>query len=216
MLEPAQLRHRLQLVLPAFAVWVTSYELVARYASQLPATDLTTALDRAIPFRAGWIWIYVLTYVIPFLAVLVVQDDQRVYRALWAVGLASCSAYVLYVLYPVSSPRPLPGQGFADQLVVIQQRLDYPANQLPSLHVANAWILYGTVVGERRARWFRAACFALAGAITLSTLVVKQHIVPDVLAGGVWGGAAYWASGSVYARLHASAPAGSGRLRRLQ
>lgn len=210
MLQPAQLRHRLQLVLPAFAVWVLSYELVAEYASRLPAQDLTTALDGLIPFRAGWIWIYALTYVIPFLAMLVVQEDERVNRALIAVGLASCTAYVVYVLFPVSSPRPQVGVGLADQLVALQRRLDYPANQLPSLHVANAWILYGTVAGERRERLVRALCGLLASAITLSTLFVKQHIVPDVLAGGVWAFVAYWASGRVYARLRALPPRSSG------
>jgi membrane-associated phospholipid phosphatase len=213
---PAQLHHRLQLVLPAFGVWVLSYELVARYASRLPAVDLTSALDAQIPFRAQWIWIYVLTYVVPFLATLVVKDDERVYRALVAVGLASFTAYVVYVLYPVSSPRPVPGAGVADQLVALQQRLDYPANQLPSLHVANAWILYATVAGERRERWLRAACAALAFAITLSTLFVKQHVLLDVLAGVLWGGAAYWASGSVYARLRAITAPGRDGLRRLQ
>jgi membrane-associated phospholipid phosphatase len=69
---------------------------------------------------------------------------------------------------------------------------------------------------ERRERWFRALCGALALAITLSTLLVKQHIVPDVLAGGVWGGAAYWASGWVYARLRWSALEHSASLRHLQ
>ena len=206
MLHPAQLRHRLQFVLPAFGVWVTSYELVARYASQLPAADLTTAWDREIPFRPQWIWIYMLTYVLPFVATLVVQDDRRVYRALVAVGLASASAYVMYIVFPVSSPRALVGDSLSDQLVLLQQRLDYPANQLPSLHVANAWILYWTVAGERRERWFHALCAALALAITLSTVFVKQHIVPDVLTGVVWGGTAYLASGKVYARLRTHVP----------
>ena len=216
MLQPAQLRHRLQLVLPAFALWLISYQLVAEYTSRLPAVDLTTTLDHAIPFRAAWIWIYMLTYLVPFLAMLVVQDDERVYRALVAVGLASVSAYVVYILYPVGTPRPFVGDSVADHLVAIQQRLDYPRNQLPSLHVANAWILYATVAGDRRERWVRAVWAVLAFAITLSTLLVKQHVLLDVLAGLVWAVAAFWASGKVYARLRWSAAPRFMGLRRLQ
>lgn len=212
MLHAAQLRHRFQICLPAYAVWVFSYEAVGSYASTLPGVDLTTALDRAIPFSPDWIWIYMFTYLAPVLALLVVRDDQRVYRALIAVGVASASAYVVFVMYPVKLPRPALGHGFMDNLVALAQSVDHPANQLPSLHVANAWILYATVAGERRERWFRASVAALALAITLSTLFVKAHVVLDVVTGAIWGPAAYWVAGQLQERLRAfggyASPAG--------
>jgi membrane-associated phospholipid phosphatase len=204
MLQAAQLRHRFQVCLPAYALWVLTYEAVGSYASRLPGVNLTTTIDELIPFRPGWIWVYVFTYVVPVAALLVVRDDQRVYRALLAVGLASLSAYLVFIYFPVKLPPPPLGTGLNDQLVALAQSVDHPANQLPSLHVANAWILYATVAGERRERWFRASAAALAFAITLSTLFVKAHVVLDVVTGAVWGPTAYWAAGQLHERLRSS------------
>jgi membrane-associated phospholipid phosphatase len=204
MLQAAQIRHRLQICLPVYAIWVLTYESVGRYASTLPGVDVTTALDERIPFRPGWIWIYLFTYIVPLVALLVVRDEQRVYRALFAVALASLSAYAVFIVFPVRLPRPELGGGLNDQLVALAQSLDHPANQLPSLHVANAWILYETVAGERRSPWFRACAFALAVGITLSTLFVKAHVVLDVVTGAFWGPLAYWLAGQLHERLRMS------------
>lgn len=206
MLHADQLRHRLQVCLPAYAAWAVTYEAVGSYASRLPAVDLTTTFDERIPYLPGWIWVYVFTYVAPLLALLLVRDDKRVYRALLAVGIASVSAYVVFVMYPVRIPRPILGDSVSDHMVALSQALDHPANQLPSLHVANAWILYATVAGERSERWFRAVAAMMALAITMSTLFVKAHVVLDVATGAIWGPVAYWVAGHFLERLVQWAP----------
>jgi hypothetical protein len=79
--------------LPFYAAWVASYELVGRYASQLPATDLSLALDAMIPFQPAWVWVYGLTYVVPFVALAMIREEAlapaRVTDVVWSAMLAS-------------------------------------------------------------------------------------------------------------------------------
>jgi membrane-associated phospholipid phosphatase len=186
-LERLHWRARLKLCLPAYALWVVSYELVGRYAMRLVPHELATPLDAMLPFWPQWVWVYALTYVVPFVAVLAIRDDRNVRRALLAVTLASAAAYLVYLVFPVASPRPHLGASVSERALGLIHLLDVPANQLPSLHVANAIILYAAVTRDRPVRWLRVLMFMLAAGIALSTLFVKQHLVLDVVLGLIWG-----------------------------
>jgi membrane-associated phospholipid phosphatase len=176
--------------LAAYALWVTSYELVGRYAMHLTPHDLTTPLDTWLPFWPQWVWVYALTYVVPVVAVIVIRADRNIHRALLAVTLASAAAYLVYLVFPVASPRPALAASISERALGLIHRMDVPANQLPSLHVANAIILYAAVTRDRPSRGLRVLMFMLAAGIALSTLFVKQHLVADVALGLVWGLAA--------------------------
>jgi membrane-associated phospholipid phosphatase len=54
---------------------------------------------------------------------------------------------------------------------------------------------------RERGRLVDAGLAALAIGITLSTMLVKQHILIDAVAGVVWGFGAFWLSTKLYARL---------------
>jgi membrane-associated phospholipid phosphatase len=179
-------------LLVAYAIWLVAFYAVGLQASKLPALDLTTAWDRAIPVVPAFVWPYELCYIFPFSSLLVVRDWRRFDAALLASALASASAFVVYLALPIAFPRPPLGDGLAERVLALEYAADFSpgANNLPSLHVALSWIMGRAMLGQR-SRIADVAVVTVVLAITLSTLFVKQHLLIDVAAGIVWALAAW-------------------------
>src|SRR4030043_367250 len=175
----------IKVILFVYFIWVIVFEAVGWYASMLPGRDFTTYIDRQIPLIPVFVWPYVLCYVYPFLPLFVVKDWHRFNRALLSIILANLSAFVLYLVIPMSFPRPELGQSLSERLLSFIYGVDFHpgANKLPSLHVTFTWIVYLVCRGQRLNRFGEAIIFLLAVVITLSALLVKQHIVLDVVVG---------------------------------
>jgi membrane-associated phospholipid phosphatase len=170
-----------------YAIWVASFEAVGRYAQTLPTRDLTTAWDRAVPLVPAFIWPYELCYVLPFVALLVIRDRRRLEVALVAMLVASLAAFVAYLAVPVAFPRPALGASVSERLIALEYATDFKpgANNLPSLHVALSWIL-GRAMHRERGRLVDVFIFTGVAAITVSTVLVKQHLLLDVATGIAW------------------------------
>lgn len=146
---------------------------------------LVTELDRATPFLKIFIIPYLLWY--PFiLAVLVYLcvKDRRLYfqtLAAYCVGLIVC--YVVYYFYQTTVPRPIvSGNDVFSQLVRMTFASDQPFNCFPSIHVLTSYLMMlavGTspLIGRR----VKIGVGAFSATIILSTLLVKQHVILDVV-----------------------------------
>jgi membrane-associated phospholipid phosphatase len=195
---------RVRLTAAVYMAWSLGYELVGNYASKLPGMQLALPLDARIPLLPQWVWVYMATYFLPMAAAFAIIDDHRFNRALLAIGLASVTAYVVFLFLPVSFERPpLLHDSYAARVLARQYRYDFPhgGNQLPSLHVANACIVYAAAKGQRLGVWGDRALLLFVVAIAASTLLVKQHLVVDVLAGWFWGIASWRIVERYYARV---------------
>jgi membrane-associated phospholipid phosphatase len=176
-----------------YAAWVAGYDAVGTYASSLPAWDLTTSLDRRIPFVPELVWAYELCYVLPFLTLVVVRDARRFVVARWAIALAVLVAFSAYVIVPVSFERPvIAGTSLSERVVAFEYAMDFTptVNNWPSLHVAISWIIGRAMIGQR-GRVTDALVVAAVAAITVSTVFVKQHLLADVVAGALLAVAAW-------------------------
>lgn len=195
-------RRRQALVLfAAYAIWFASFEAVGRYAATLATRDLTSAWDRSIPVVPAFVWPYELCYALPFIASLVIRDRRRFDDALLAIGLATASAFVVYLALPIAFPRPALGDGLAERVLAFEYAADFSpgANKLPSMHVALSCVMGCAMLGERG----RVADAVIVVAVVLvcaSTLFVKQHLLIDVAAGVVWGIGA-WRVGRLRGRI---------------
>jgi membrane-associated phospholipid phosphatase len=150
----------------------------------VPGRALDTAIDRAIPFSAPWIYVYVTLWLFA-LAPLVYVRSNTFFRPLFASMAATLTfAYVVFVFFPTKMTlRPsLEGApGFTAWLVRAVYAGDGPYNCFPSVHVAlshlSAWSLWEMDRPVGRVAW------VLAAAITLSALFLKQHYLADVAGG---------------------------------
>jgi membrane-associated phospholipid phosphatase len=182
---PAGQRLRFAAILAAcFGVWLAAYEIVGTLASRLPSHDLSTTLDRALPLVPSAVFVYVLCYALPFLPVLVVPGRRAMLAAALAALLVNVAAFCTYVLFPVSFPRPQVGDSWPERLLAFIYSFEFTpsANNMPSLHVAMSWLVW-LVCRPHLSAPARRALLALVLAVFVSTLLVKQHIVIDVITG---------------------------------
>lgn len=192
-------RGRLLLVtLIGYLVWLFVFEAVGRFASGLASTDASLELDGRIPFWPGMIWVYELCYLLPLVPALVIEDVHRFNRMLLAFLLANVVAFATYLVFPINFAHPVPGNDLSSRMVALEYAADFHpgANHFPSLHVAVAWLVFAACLGRRP--WISVFLGFAAGAISLATLFVKQHVMLDVLGGMALAGMGWMLAGRLY------------------
>lgn len=150
------------------------------------------ALDRALPLLPGWVFVYGPLYLfLIVLPVLVVRREEHIRRTVRAYLMVWLTAYVFFVLYPTTAPRPaeVVGDGFGLWGLRALYGMDPPYNCFPSLHVAHSFV--SALTCFRLHRRLGIVALVAASLVGLSTLFTKQHYVLDVVAGAALAYAAY-------------------------
>ena len=170
-------------------IWAT-YLWVQRHPF-FPVTAMqVTRLDRMIPFLPGTVYLYESLWLfMPIAPWLMLSRDDLV-RYTQALTLVSLAGFAVFVLFPTSCPRPEALQD-VNALYRALIRVDNELNAFPSLHAAFA-VFHGAccrVVFGRGPRHMRIRRFLSiwAAGIVASTLLTKQHVVLDALAGALLG-----------------------------
>lgn len=183
------------LFLPAYlaAFFTIEHFITDNYwATQLPVDDL-------IPFCPYFILPYMSWS--PLLVVigvyLIVRDAEGFRRYIWSLMLSFFSATLFCALVPNGQdlrPAVMPADNLFTQAVQMTYALDTNTNVFPSVHVLGV-IAAVTAVwrtpGLRKPGW-RWGAALYGGLIIVSTLLVKQHALADVLAAIPWGAVACW------------------------
>jgi membrane-associated phospholipid phosphatase len=179
----ALVRERLVPLAGVVALYGIYFPMAPR-VRQLPAHDLTLAIDRACPLIPQWIYIYALVYLIGFIPIAVVRTgplfDQTV-KAYVAVELAAFSLFVFFPVHMLSRPESVIVDSFATWGLMICYTFDPPTNCFPSLHVAMSTL--SALICLKADRIVGILTAVAAGLIAVSTLLVKQHFFLDVIAG---------------------------------
>lgn len=207
----------IRLLLVVYTAWLVIFQAVGRYAATLPTHDPTTALDRLIPLVPEAVWLYDFCFILPLVVLFVVHEGHLLNRAVIAIFVSTISASVVYLSYPVAYPLPELGSSLSDRVLAYHYMHDFRpgANKMPSLHVANSWMIWLAVRESGAGSKTRLIFLVLALTISISTLLVKQHIVPDVLLGFAWAFPSWWLAGTLYARLNRYGLSGADTVRAL-
>ena len=172
------------------------YSLVNRIAGWrgVSVLNVETTLDTMLPFVPAMLWLYVSFYAyFPVLFWLgshpsrrweAERVNQRLIQATWLV-------FVVFLLLPVEVDlrhQVPPGTGLEAWLTSLLHAIDTPYNAWPSLHV-----LQGLLVVLCVQTWMRneqrlspsvnAGLWLAWALLCLSTVLVKQHYVFDVVTG---------------------------------
>jgi membrane-associated phospholipid phosphatase len=196
-------KYYVKVTLSAYVIWLILFESIGRYAATLPTSDLTSFLDRQIPVVPGFVWIYQLCYLFPFVPLLISTDWHRFNRGLLAIIIANLVAFTVFLTFPIAIPRPALGGGISERALAFIYSIDfYPgACELPSLHVTFAWLVYFICRGQGLSRWKEGLVLLTAVGISASTLFVKQHILLDVAAGMTLATFSWWLAKYLYIRV---------------
>ncbi|MCI0411264.1 phosphatase PAP2 family protein [bacterium] len=141
------------------------------------------ALDRAVQLQPTWCLVYGSLYVFVILPLLVVRQEEQIFRTVLAYLMVWIVAYVCFLLYPTVGPRPVKviGGGFFAWGLRFLYSADPPYNCFPSLHVAHSFV--SALTCYRVHRGVGIAAVLWASLIGISTLYTKQHYTVDVIAG---------------------------------
>jgi membrane-associated phospholipid phosphatase len=154
-----------------------------------PVTEMPlTALDRLIGFQPLAFGVYVSLWLYVGVAPGLMRDlRELLVYGLWMSALCATGLGIFY-LWPTSVPPDA-----ANASIALLQGLDAAGNACPSMHVATAvfsmvWVdhVLRKIGAPAPLRALNAGWFV---AIAYSTLAIKQHVVLDVLAGALLGGA---------------------------
>jgi membrane-associated phospholipid phosphatase len=186
-----------------YFIWILAFVTVGSYASTLPMRDLTTILDRQMPFIPEFIWIYVSCYVLPLLSFVVLTDWHRFNRLLLSFIIANLSSFVIYITFPINFQRPELGQSLVERLLLILYRADFfsASNNFPSMHIIFSWLFYFMCRGQRLGKVGTSLVLFLVVMITISAVLIKMHLVTDAISGILWALATWALAKYLYPRL---------------
>lgn len=151
-------------------------------------------LDDLIPFCKYAIVPYLLWFLwIPFTLFYLLYKAPRgdFWRLCLPLFTGMTMALLFYAIVPnglALRPRFVPGSDIFARLVRAIYRSDTPMNVCPSIHVFNSVTLMlayyrSSIFDAPRRRWMRPAAMVLCVSITMSTMLLKQHSVIDVVFG---------------------------------
>jgi membrane-associated phospholipid phosphatase len=179
---PPRLWQRLAYLAAVYALFVGCYGFVNARVSLAGARDLSLPLDRATPFVADAIYPFGLVYVLLVVPAFLLRSRALLARTTLGFAVQIVVSCALFVALPVAVPRPprLP-PSLAGRLVAALYRADRPVCGFPSLHVSCSLLAALALRHERPQLWL--AFLGAALATTLSVLLVKQHVLLDVVGG---------------------------------
>lgn len=180
-------RHAIPLIVYGFIYLTWFCHLEKTVTKQY--TVIHMALDDYIPFCEVFVVPYFLWFV--YVASVVVyfffKDKTEYYRTCVFLFTGMTIFLIISTLFPNGHhlrPYAMPRDNVFTRLVSALYRTDTPTNLWPSIHVYNSLGAHFAIVKSKRfenKKGIKIASFILASSIILSTMLIKQHSVFDVL-----------------------------------
>lgn len=175
-------------IIPATVFFVVApvYFVVKLVNGGMPHHNVALEIDDKIPFVHWFAWIYMFAYVQWFIGYLVLarnsEETCKRYMAAELIGKAICVA--IFVIYPTSMIRPeILGDGFSERFLAWVYAVDSPDNLFPSLHCMESWIVARGILETKAPQSGKIAMWLYSLLVIASVLLVKQHLVLDILGG---------------------------------
>ncbi|MBR3376706.1 MAG: phosphatase PAP2 family protein [Mogibacterium sp.] len=188
-------------VIATFAIDMLVYNCARWIASDRFHYDLTTGVDAAIPLIPCMMVFYLgcyLTCALNF-ALCFKYDNRKGWQFFNAMCLGFIVCFAVFVLFPTSMERPqISGSDIFDRILALQYRIDPPDNLLPSIHCFVSWICWTGLRDKTEIpQWYQRISLLMAIAVCTSTLMVKQHVIADVISGIILAETSYFISAGV-------------------
>lgn len=162
----------------------TGTQILMRNAKHI---DLTTDLDRAIPFWPEWVWIYVICFGFWGVNYILITRLGQEEWFRFAVGdyLSRIICGIFFVIMPTTNVRPeVFSEGLTGVLMKFIYSMDAPTNLFPSIHCLVSWFCYIGIRGKKEIPvCYRAFSCIFALLVCASTQFTKQHYFIDIIAG---------------------------------
>ena len=149
--------------------------------------DFSLPADAAIPFIPAFSVIYVLAYIQWAAGYIVIARDSRelCYRVISGEIISKLICMALFLLVPTTMTRAeIVSDGFFDSIVGYIYRLDAADNLFPSIHCLESWVCFrGAMQMKKTGPRYRYFSLLFSLLVFASTVLIKQHVAVDVIAG---------------------------------
>ncbi len=158
--------------------------------------SVTTGLDALIPVIPAAVTVYVFAYITWLVGYSVIARDGKslCYEVFSGELIAKLLTMVCFLVIPTIMERPeIPGDDVFSRMLRLIYYLDTPDNLFPSVHCLENWFVFRGVLRCKKAGsgWKIAAGVAMV-LVFASTVLVKQHVVLDIVGAIAIGEVAIW------------------------
>lgn len=166
------------------------YVLLQRHPFFTVTEMKITWIDREIPFVPGYVYLYESLWLLIPVAPWLMKSKDDLVRYCKSLVLISLAGFCIFFFFPTASPRP---KDLHDINVVYGAlvRVENELNAFPSLHVALAFLsgasCHGIFSAAKWPKWLRWFVWIWVTGVVASTLLTKQHVFIDTVAGGLLG-----------------------------
>lgn len=165
-----------------FAVFGIIYRTINNSHIGSSGAILESAIDRAIPFKLGWIWFYYSYFFIFIFPIALVENWRELFKGLLSFFIAAVLTMIIHLFWITEMIRPeIVGDSLSANMLRFIHSLDAPYSCFPSQHVAYSFI--SAFISFRKNRGVGIFVFILACLISISTLFIKQHWFWDIPSG---------------------------------
>ena len=148
------------------------------------------AIDDNIPFVTWMIVFYVFSYVFWTIGFLVICRESKAlcYEMISGEMIAKSLCLVFFFALPTEMVDWPSGQfeidNAFDWTTQLIYDMDEPNNLFPSIHCLESWVVTrGAFRCKKVPKWYCVFCVVITLGIFASTVLVKQHVVVDILGG---------------------------------
>lgn len=179
-------------------IFFYSYFSLLRSPVYPVVTMSTTWVDDWIIFSPAGFYMYASLWFYTILVPALQPNALRFFGYGCAIGSLCLAGLICFLLFPTATPYASM-EWFNDPAVALLRRVDMTRNACPSLHVAtavfSAMCMHRLLRDIHCPRWLLVASWLWSILIVYSTMLIKQHVMWDVVAGAVlavtWGFAYY-------------------------
>ncbi|SHH55358.1 hypothetical protein SAMN02745229_00653 [Butyrivibrio fibrisolvens DSM 3071] len=147
--------------------------------------DISVSLDSRLPFWPVFIIPYLFAFLQWTVGFIVISRNSKAYcyKVISGEILSKLIVCLIFVLFPTTVFRnEICGQDFCSRIVALIYAIDAPTNLFPSIHCLESYICMRTALEMKNvSRNYKVTMIVTGLLVFMSTLLVKQHVVLDVL-----------------------------------
>lgn len=165
-----------------FGVWSFGYFIIGSVVDPADGISLATTADDKIPFVPIFIFPYLALYSLFLMPFFLVRDKEFFRVFAWSYITVMVFCYLIFWNFPVTLYHPeVEVVDFTTWSLSVLFGADPPVNCFPSMHAAMALMAALTIYEINRVKGVFA--FFVTFMIGISTLLIKQHYIADILGG---------------------------------
>ncbi|TCI01772.1 phosphatase PAP2 family protein [Corallincola luteus] len=165
-----------------FIYFEMGYSWAKRHGADTTIYDAATALDAWLPQLPVFIIFYMLGYLFVFSPCFTLKRKQEFYWGTCCFFLILSISFLIFKTFPVAMDKTIAmGADGLSKLTRFQQENDTRFNNFPSLHVSLNLFAF-LIFARHHKNWFWII-LPIPCLIIASTVLVKQHLVADMIGG---------------------------------